>query len=197
MHFFLLLFPLLFIDIQVDEKRLPKTILFFPSEALRAQLLKDNPILANIEFKKKLPHTLVIVPTLRTASARLISGQREVAIDSNGIVLGDVNPSTPILPKITIPVDGIRVGLVVRDLRVIQSLAFLQGTHDILSIDEIILEDGSSLRARSPKLDILFTQNKDMKEIIATLQTLMVGFRIKGTLPTYIDLRFDKPIVRF
>ncbi len=185
------------IDVQVDQKRLPRTLLFFPSDTLRTQLLRDNPILADIKFKKKLPHTLVIVPTLRSAFAGIVSGGREVTVDGQGIVLADVDPSTPVIPRLIIPVEGIRVGLTIRDPRVIQSLAFLQGTTDMFVIDEIILENGSSLRAKSQKLDILFTQDRDIKEIITTLQTLIVGFRIKGTLPTYIDLRFDKPIVRF
>jgi hypothetical protein len=79
----------------------------------------------------------------------------------------------------------------------VTALAFLNGTRDFLPIQTITIEDDSSLRAKSNTMDILFPQDGSMPAILATLQTLLSGFRIKGTLPTLIDLRFNKPMVKF
>jgi hypothetical protein len=185
------------IQVQVDETRLPKTLLLFPSQAIRAQLLTDNPILADIQFQKKYPHTLVIIPILRTAVARLILTGREVLVDESGIVLADVDASSPILPRLILPLPVARIGETIRDRRVIAGISFITGIRNILPVTLITVEDERSLRAKSDTLDILFPQDGPPPALLATLQTLLSGFRIKGTLPTFIDLRFNKPIIKF
>jgi hypothetical protein len=185
------------IHVQVNQARLPKTLVMFPAAAIRGQLLKDNPILADIQFQKKYPHTLVIIPTLRTPVARLSIGTRDVLIDQSGIVLSDVDGSLPQLLHMSIPIPAVRIGETLTDARVVTALAFLNGTRDFLPIQTITIEDDSSLRAKSNTMDILFPQDGSMPAILATLQTLLSGFRIKGTLPTLIDLRFNKPMVKF
>ena len=184
------------IQVRVDEARLPKTLVFFPSATLREQLLTDNPILADIQFQKKYPHTLVIVPMARTAVARLILTGREVFVDESGTVLSDADASSP-LPRLVVPMAAVRIGEIIGDPRVTAGISFITGIRDTLKIHTISVEDERSLRAKSDKLDILFPQDGDIPVTLATLQTLLAGFRIKGTLPTVIDLRFNKPIIKF
>ncbi|MCX6794275.1 MAG: hypothetical protein NTY06_04205 [Candidatus Gottesmanbacteria bacterium] len=185
------------IQVKVDEARLPKTLLLFPSATLRLQLLADNPILSDIQFQKKYPHTLVIVPILRTAIVRLVATTREVLVDESGIVIADADASCPVLTQLVVPLQAVRIGETIADPRVIAGISFLKGIRDILPIRSISVEDERSLRAKSNTLDILFPQDGSISAILATLQTLLSGFKIKGTLPTFIDLRFNKPIVKF
>jgi hypothetical protein len=185
------------IRVQIDEEKLPKTLLLFPAQSIRIQLLADNPILADIQFQKKYPHTLVIVPTLRSAVGRLVVLSREVLIDGSGIVLAEGDASSQNLPRLVIPVTGIRIGEKITDQRVAAALAFISGMRDIAPVTAVSVEDEASLRAKSDKLDILFPQAEETQALLATLQTLLSGFRIKGSLPTFIDLRFDKPIIKF
>lgn len=44
---------------------------------------------------------------------------------------------------------------------------------------------------------IIFGPDKDESVQISSLQLLLTRFRIEGRKPTIIDLRFDKPVVRF
>jgi hypothetical protein len=185
------------IQVQVDETRLPKTLLLFPAAKLRAQLLTDNPILADLQFQKKYPHTLIIVPTLRTAIVRLQITGRQVLLDESGIVLMDADSSSVSLPCIFVPLPVVQIGRKIDDRRVTAGIDFITGMRQIVPIQMINIEDGSSLRAKSDTLTIVFPQDGDMGATLATLQTLLAGFRIKGTLPTFIDLRFDKPLVKF
>jgi cell division septal protein FtsQ len=185
------------IQVAVDEARLPKSLLLFPTAKFRAELLADNPILADIQFQKKYPHTLVIVPTLRTAVVRLSLTAREVLLDGAGVVLSDVDASSPVLPHLVVPLPTARIGEMIRDSRVLAGISFITGIQNILPIQTIIVEDELSLRAKSDTLDIVFPQDAPMSVTLATLQTLLSGFRIKGILPTFIDLRFNKPIIKF
>ncbi len=185
------------IQVAVDEARLPKSLLLFPTAKFRAELLADNPTLADIQFQKKYPHTLVIIPTLRTAVVRLSLIAREVLLDGAGIVLSDADASSPVLPHIVVPLATARIGETIRDPRILAGISFITGIQNILPIQTIIVEDDLSLRAKSDTLDIVFPQDAPMSVTLATLQTLLSGFRIKGILPTFIDLRFNKPIIKF
>jgi hypothetical protein len=185
------------IQVEIHETRLPKTLLLFPADTIRRELLNDNPILADVRFQKKYPHTLVIVPTLRTAVARLSLTGREVLVDESGTVLSDADASSAPLPRLVVPMAAVRIGEIIGDPRVTAGISFITGIRDTLQIRSISVEDERSLRAKSDKLDILFPQDGSIPVTLATLQTLLAGFRIKGTLPTFIDLRFNKPIIKF
>ncbi len=180
------------IQLTVDQKKLPKTLLFFPSEKIRADLLAANPVLGDITFEKKYPHTLVIKPVLRSAYAVLITPSRQVLLDEQGVVLTDVAGS-PALPVIRVDAQNIRIGQKITDPRIVAALAFLTGTRGVLPVG-LVEEQSGSLHAVSATLDIFFTQDA-IEQTLATLQTLIAGFRIKGTLPKVIDLRFDKPVI--
>lgn len=183
------------IQVIVDSKRLPNSLLFFPSARIRSELLAANPALVDIEFMKEYPHTLVIKPTLRTPAATLIGTDRSVLLSSDGIVLGDSSGSQAAAPVIRRTLSGIRTGQSAQDKAVLTVLVYISRTRDLLPIPEITIADDGSVRAHYPTLDILFTQNSDVRQVVATLQTLLAGFRIKGTLPASIDLRFDKPVI--
>jgi Cell division protein FtsQ len=185
------------VKVLVDQSRLPKSLILFPSAKIRAELLTDNPILADIQFQKKYPHTLVIVPTLRTAVVRLNLNEREVLLDESGIVLMDATNTSLPLPRLFVSIPVVRIGETIRDSRVTAGISFIMGIQPMLTIQTIHVEDDRSLRAKSDTLDIVFPQDADMRGTLATLQTLLAGFRIKGTLPAFIDLRFNKPIIKF
>ncbi|OGG34522.1 hypothetical protein A2363_04995 [Candidatus Gottesmanbacteria bacterium RIFOXYB1_FULL_47_11] len=181
------------IQITVDLKKLPKTLLFFPSEKIRSDLLAANPILGDITFEKKYPHTLVINPVMRSAYAILITPSRQVFVDDQGVVLGDTPGTPPGLPTIRVDAPNIRIGQKIADPRIVAALSFLRGTRGVLPVG-LVEEQSGSLHAVSATLDIFFTQDA-IEQTLATLQTLIAGFRIKGTLPKVIDLRFDKPVI--
>lgn len=185
------------VNVQVSEDKLPKTLLLFPAQSIRTQLLADNPILADIQFQKKYPHTLVIVPTLRTAMVRLVLTGREVLADESGIVLAEAGASSQVLPRLVLALPAARIGETLNDRRVTAGIAFIAGMRDLYPIHTVSEEDELSLRAKGDKLDIIIPQDGSVPALLATLQTLLSGFRIKGTLPTFIDLRFNKPIIKF
>lgn len=191
------------IKLEVDERRIPKNLLLFPAKKIADDLLIHNPLLSSISFIKKYPHTLVIVPQVRKPVARLITPDRRVLIDIEAVVLGE-DDGVLALPSVEYPAVGLRVGGTVHDLGVVQAVRVMSVISSIISISRVVpLEErylqaeGSVQSSEGKQLRILFTHNQDISTLVTTLQTLMTGFRIKGTLPALIDLRFDKPIVTF
>ncbi|KKU88687.1 MAG: hypothetical protein UY16_C0003G0029 [Candidatus Gottesmanbacteria bacterium GW2011_GWA2_47_9] len=125
---------------------------------------------------------------------------RRMLLDEN-ILLADVRftkkyPHTLIVePVLRTPVGRLttQTGIVV----LVQSLRFAEAVGGQEVISSITARDGPSLVATIGETDILFTQDVEVETVATTLQTLLTGFRIKGSLPKTIDLRFDKPIVTF
>lgn len=184
------------LGVVVNEHGLPKNLLFFPTDAIEKQILRDNPLIADIHIEKKYPNTLVISATQRVAVATITRGGVVAVLDGSGIILSFEDKNYQ-LPMLEFDVSPGPIGTALTDPNVQGALMFLVRTKSLLPIQKITNGEGSSLLAISDKTNILFAQQSDGQAIAATLQTLLSGFRIKGTLPTTIDLRFDKPIVKF
>jgi cell division septal protein FtsQ len=184
------------IQVLIDNKKVPKNLLFFPSDTIRSLILKDNPFLSDVRFEKKYPHTLIIRPVIRTPYVILQTDTRNVLLDRTGIVLMDGTQGMS-LPVLRFTLNPIHVGKKITDTRVLTAIACIENMRSYLAISSVEEIDGASIRIKSDKTSIFITQLKPLSETLATLQTLMAGFRIKGTLPTVVDLRFDKPIIKF
>jgi cell division septal protein FtsQ len=183
------------IQLVIDNKKIPKNLLFFPSDRIRKEILRDNSLLADIQFQKVFPHTLKIRPVIRIPFARLLVDTRMVLVDRIGVVLQDGDEGQH-LPLISVSIRPFRVGETLTDPKVQLALTILDLSKSYLTVTSIINTDGSTYLVKDAKTDIFITQDKPISGTLATLQMLMTGFRIKGTLPTVVDLRFDKPIVK-
>lgn len=185
------------VTVEVDPKKLTKNLLFFPRDLVRSELLSDNPLLSDVVITKKYPHTLIFTLSVRTPVARLQIISRQLLVDGRGVVLGENSAATNLLPVIAIPIEVAQPGATIQDARIISALSFIQEIGSSLPLTQISAFDSTSLLAKIGNTDILFREDASMRETATTLQTIFSGFRIKGTLPTRIDLRFDKPIVTF
>lgn len=184
------------IGIVVDQNKLPKNLLFFPVDEMRTQILKEYPLVASVLVKKKYPSTLVITALPRKPFAIAGIARETYALDAEGVVLTQY-PSERDLPIISIAMPPLPPGSTVSDPGVSAAIRFLRETASITTVSDIVMYDLSSLQAHAETMSIVFPQMADMPLLARTLQTLTAGFRIKGTLPTTIDLRFDKPVVTF
>lgn len=184
------------LDIEVDEKRFPKYLLFVQEKKIIDDLLSNYPQLATVKIEKRYPHTLVVIPTVRKGIARMYTAVGSYLVDSQGVVLEDGNPSLP-LPVVDIPVMSVRIGGHMKDERFLSALAFISACVSLIPIQSVTGIDGAYLSAKTDTTDILLPQLGNMTARAATLQTLLNGFRMKGSLPAIIDLRFDKPVITF
>lgn len=185
------------IKLVTDDVKIPHNLLLFPSDKIRLQLLRDNPLLSDIRFIKKYPHTLVVEAIKRQPIAAIATENNILwTIDSSGIILteGSSHEKLPIIyTNIAVFIPGEKI----TDSTLSSAMEFLEKVRDKITIDQIILRDSSLIQARSGKTDILIPQQTVSESLVNTLQNILAGFRIKGTLPTRIDLRFNKPVIVF
>lgn len=184
------------ITIEVDAAKLPRNLLLFPVGQVTADLMRDNALVGDVIIKKKYPNTLQITAVARKPFVIAGIQEERYFLDEQGIVLKKYPIETG-LPVVRIALTQGEPGVKISDQAVLAAVNFLRETRTFISIREIIQYDTMSLRAQSTTMSIVFAQSSDIQTAARTLQTVLAGFRIKGTLPTTVDLRFDKPVVTF
>lgn len=180
----------------MERNKLPKNLLLLSTEKLARGLREAYPLLWAITVTKRYPHTLVISATVRKPLAQITTPLGTFIVDVEGVVLGE-KTSTGQFPRLNFSVPVVAVGTRIPDPAVASSLQLVANTGSFIDIAEISTNDSSSILAKTVTTDIIIPQGGDIGAIVTTLQTLFSGFRIKGTLPTRVDLRFDKPVVTF
>ncbi len=184
-------------EVKFNERLITGNIIFFPSERIRNTLLREYPQLKDVVIRKQFPHTIVIIPVLRNATALLVTQKATYGIDQEGRVIG-IGMQESHLPEIEVNYPSVRVGTTLEDQSVRTSLLFLDKSKPLFSVSKIqAMGDSLSLKAISDKTEILFTQDADIDTLISTLQTIITGVRIKGTMPKVIDVRFTKPVIQW
>ena len=181
--------------VEVNAKQFVGNMIFFQSGAVIAEIKEENPLIRTIEIRKHFPSTLELVVYKRQPIARLQTNTALVGIDEEGVVTDMLGNDT--LPVILIDVPLVRMGAMMKDEAVKQSITILVHVSSYLHIQKIQKFESMSLLVKTQESNIFFTQKGDIRPILDTLQTLIMGFRIKGTMPKTIDLRFDKPVVQF
>lgn len=183
------------VQLEIDTSLFVNNILFFPTESIIHQIKIDNPLVKTVEIRKKFPSTLEFVIYKRKPIAEIDTEGIRVGIDEENVVT-EITPQEQ-LPIIYVTMPLVRIGATVKNSMVVQAVSLINKTKPFIQWSSIESYETQSIRARSGKTDILITQTSDLQQILDTLQTLMEGFRIKGTIPKSIDLRFGKPIVQF
>lgn len=182
------------IQIQVDKDRLGKNLFFLQTAQLEQQLLASYPLLGTVTFSKSFPSTLVLHVTLRQPYVYVVSQSHQYLVDRDGIVLSESDKGSS-LPRMIFDIGIQSIGSKITDSRVVGALQFLTALSDGIVVESILEKDSASILATMGHTNIFLPQKGDLKVKAGTLQTIVMGFRIKGTLPTVIDLRFEKPIV--
>ena len=183
------------VQLEINESIFVNNILFFPSESVVQKIKLDNPQVMTVEIRKKFPSTLVFIIYKRTPIAEIITSGIYLGIDEDSVITEEI--STNHLPIITIDIPLARVGTKVKHPMIVQTIALINKTKSFIQWMQFESFETQSIRAKTGQTDILITQTSDLTYVRDTLQTLMEGFRIKGTMPKSIDLRFSKPVVQF
>lgn len=181
------------ISVVTDSSQFPSNLLFFPSEKLRTFLLKEYPRIKDVTFTKQFPGTLKINVVIRTPLAFVFSNSRMLAMDDAGVLFEF--PGKKDLPILELPIEEMSPGKQVKGKGVDTSLAFLTKISHDEKVERIIMSTDSTLEARFNDMTVLFLADGNGESTADTLQALLKGFRMKGSVPHIIDLRFSKPII--
>lgn len=181
-------------SVEIDREKLGTNLLAVPTDELRAQLLSAYPLLSDVSFEKRLPGTLIVRLIRRQPFAEVRTRTGQYLIGAGGVVLDNAPPHHT-YPVLAFDTEPLTIGSLVSDERVRSSLSFLREIPSSWQINRMSDYQGSAIRAVYEDTDILLPHAVDLRQKARTLQVIVEGFRIKGTLPSVIDLRFEKPVI--
>lgn len=182
------------VEISFDKSKLGENLLFLQTDRLTKELLSQYPLLSGVEFEKRYPGTLIIHLIKRKPFVLLESRTIRYLLDADGYVLDNATGDEP-LPALHFDAGLLSIGARVPDSRIRSSLTFLTSVPKTIQIRDLSEADSTSILATLEETRIFLPQSGDMRAKATTLQAIVEGFRIKGILPTVIDLRFTKPII--
>ena len=186
------------IQVVVDPKKLGSLLPFIATDSIADEIRAAHPELSKVEIYKKYPSTLVLdlvskhpIATIRypdgyasvdgTGFILSINETRDTSVDR--VLLTGCDTSVVLFGKISDP-------LCVNGLKLISELT---KANEITR--EITIRDRLYYQFKIGTSDIFIAHDADMPGIVTTLQTIMNRFRMKGTIPARINLRFAKPVV--
>lgn len=172
-----------------------KNVLFIDTRELQKNIEANYYTVADISIKKKIPSTLIFTYKPRRPVAQLVHNNQYFLIDAHGFIFAVVNnpASVPIIDSQTgIPA----IGMIFEDTykNVFIFLNALNGSGTVVS--SVTIAYPTKIIFKSDELEIV-SDNKGDEKRVASLQMLLNGLKIEGRRPTYVDVRFDKPVVRF
>lgn len=177
-----------------NTEKLSTNVLFFPTKTLEDDLRTQYPLFQSVRVFKKFPHTIGIAYTLRNPKGYVQSLGHTYGVDDDGIILGEYLP--PFVHPVMMFDIGIQsIGVRVTDARVRAAQEFLLALDSTLEVSFVKEYSSNAFEARIDSLRILVPVEGNMEEKARALLFLTNGFRIKGVLPSIVDLRFSKPII--
>lgn len=174
-----------------------KNILFFNTADFSQYLIKRNPRVKSVTIEKILPNTLRIDLKPRIPKAYVKTSLRTQYIDDDGVLLPVEKESEIKLPVIMVP-NTIFFGTEKTDWRLIKAVSILdQMEKASISIDQMVIDEKKSvfILYLNTKSEIIIPQSADPAVTAASLQIIIIRFRIEGKFISKVDFQFDKPIV--
>lgn len=175
-----------------------KNLLRFDAVALAKALEQENPKIRNVVVQKKLPSTLVV--RFESREPVLVAADRDqqthFLVDKTGVVF-EITKKTNQYPLLITRRVSLKEGVILADpgeKTAITMVKLIEETN--LELERVTIEAEKMLAVIDSIEIVLRTTEVDPNKLKA-LQFLVKRFTIEGKKPKKIDLRFEKPIVKF
>lgn len=200
--------------LQKVREFLPSSIFSFPQGKARLRIVESFPAIQNVQLERQLPDTVVVRYAEYVPVVSIKNQESWYLVSDTGVVFFEYK-DTPVIPenvpfvnvsdasswgKISVgeAIDGELVGWLV-------GVSTYPWADVGLSLTEVFLETENS---KSRILQLLYVQSENRMTIAlgldqslpyysATIQIILRSAQRIGKVVTHIDLRFDRPVVRY
>lgn len=178
-----------------------ENIFLLDSNKIVKALKKTFPKIDKLKIKKQLPNKVLIELTERKSLAGIAFDKKNCyLVDQYGYVLEKTKTCPKTKPKIVlkniktnfklneeIKEPGLKAGLLVVKLM----------KDNFLLLNGLVVDSDQRLTLDlSENVTATLSVQKDISLQVDSLQFILRQSKIEGDLPSYIDLRFDKPVIR-
>lgn len=181
---------------------LNKNILFLSHDEVEKTLLAQNPAIKIIKVDKIIPNRLKIEYRLEEIYAAIKVSDGYFLLGENGKIISKIKKDSQDYPVISyyqkFIYSSFNTGDKIEYLDLKTSLALLKFSLNLgLKIDTIDINGTNMIAFGIDKKRILFTMEKEAGKQQYELETIIRQYKIEGKEFKTLDLRFDKPVVKF
>lgn len=168
----------------------------------KAHLLKLNPQIKEINVEKKYPNRLIIFIKLQEPLASISVNQGQFILSEDGTILEKSSKVKENLPSIKyyqkLNYSFYDTGDKVNYKDVLTALHFAQTVKNLgLKVDSVDINGLNVIALNLNSRKIIFTTEKEISLQDYQLRTIIRQFKIEGKEFKLLDLRFDRPILKF
>lgn len=180
-----------------------KLIFFIFEDDFKKIIYKKNPLIASLILKKIYPSTLEIEIKKEKPIAQLIVNNGYLILNNQGKILFKKKEKDLFLPEINfyqkIFDSEYSLGDTIDFKDIIKGLFFLKKINEELNLKCYLLDikGNNMLVFNLENNKIILSADKDKEEDFYQLKEIIKNLKILGKNYKEIDLRFDKPIIRF
>ncbi|MFQ5452182.1 MAG: cell division protein FtsQ/DivIB [Candidatus Paceibacterota bacterium] len=168
-------------------------------------ILARNPQISKVRLSKQFPDTVVITVSLNTPVAYLSINGAYVLFGSDGRAMQkikELNSDFADLPSISYyqpySDQSIQVGDVIGARDFITAVSLIKSMEDLgVQVETVDIPNSHMIVLTQGKRSFVFTPEKDSNTQIQQARVLLRQFLVEGREFTRLDLRFNKPIVKF
>ncbi|KKQ24189.1 MAG: Cell division protein FtsQ [Candidatus Roizmanbacteria bacterium GW2011_GWC2_37_13] len=197
------------IEIESDKKDLigiqelkKSNLIFISQKEIKELIIKKNPEVDKVTIEKEYPSTLILKIKIERPIANLLVNQGYFYLSSFGkILLKSKNPvkELPIInyyQKLNFQSYSAGNVLTYKDIKL--TLDLIIGVIDLgFKIVYIDISGVNMLLFNVGEKKIIFSSEKEAGSQLFQLQQIVKQFKVEGRAFKEIDLRYDKPVVRF
>jgi len=179
-----------------------ENIFLFNTDKKERQIKNSYPHIREVEIEKKLPNKVLLQIKDREEFASLNRDDKSWFIfDKEGFFLKMVYEKPKNLPEIFSYHSGLNlsVGQKIDKKEILISLKILKSLKDSFILLEKIIVDKREIITLFLTNDVVasLSAQKNTPNQVDSLQFILRQSKIEGRLPLFIDLRFDKPVIRY
>ena len=179
-----------------------RNLIFISEKNIEENLLKKNSAVNKVSIEKKYPSTLIINVTVEKPLAHLIASQGFFYLSSQGEILSKSKSPDKSLPLIRhyqkLNSQTFKPGDMLGYKDIIQALNLLKAVQEFgFKIDNVDINGVNMILFNLGDKKIIFSSERQVAEQIYQWQQIIKQFKVEGKAFKEIDLRYDKPIVRF
>ena len=172
-----------------------QNILLLDTKEVQKNIEANYYTVSDVSIKKKIPSTLIFRYTQRKPVAQVIYNNQYFLIDAAGFIFAVSNEPAQ-APIIDAQIGTPAIGMIFEDAY--RNIFHFLETMRLngITVSSVSIAYPTKIVFESDNLEIVSDSKGDEKRV-ASLQMLLNGLKIEGRRPKYVDVRFDKPVVRF
>lgn len=174
-----------------------QNVIFISTEKVQNEFLLKNPAVKSIDIQKQLPDALKITLIERLPVAYVMHDAIPWYVDAENIIIPKPAKLTGDLPLLVCGITPPRLGMKIATQELSTALHLVQKLrNEHIQVISVTCISEQMFTIQMPASEIIFSPTQNPDELASSLLFLFKQFRIEGTQPEVIDLRFDKPVLK-